>query len=64
MDRPNPDRTYPMRYLLILLLIYLTVRVGRNLIRAVRGDGGPSDRTLDDRYPDLDIEEAEWEDIE
>lgn len=53
-----------MRYFLIFLLLYLAVRVGRNLLAAVREDRSPAGGSADDRYPDLDIEEARWEDIE
>jgi hypothetical protein len=53
-----------MRYLLIFILAYLAIRVFRNLASAVREDGTPVERGNEDRYADMDIEDANWEDIE
>ncbi len=59
--------------MLIALLFYFTLRVSVNLLRAVQTDGGRQRRPVEPprqekeratRYePEMDIEDAKWEDL-
>lgn len=55
------------RFVLVVILFYLIVRALINLVDAVRDESGyipNQDPDEEERYAGMDIEDAEWEEIE